>query len=507
MILNISENNTTCIITFGKSDLQFERSKIENYLIQVNNEIKLKLDNIEIELSKNREHYNFFLIRFPRIDGKLIIDNFQKFKDFILFPLIEPVIDLWLQENRTIENFVFVVTNQNDVDQQFSFSDTIYYGKIFKEYIKNKYDCFKNSEFKEIEITKNVTDIDFQYKHFSKIIKNQIPESKKILLIPQGGIDQINQALTLQLILHFGDKVNIYQKPENSQPIELKFTKLFLKELSKKQIVALIKTLNYKAAAEIADCFVEKEWNFLKNICMFADFRSKFLFHDACKIKNYLGKNIPDFIENYENLITPEADVKNFFDKYYFYLIERFYIAEYYFYIKNYTDFVLSFQIFLEFLVNSFLSNKEIDLVKGGYTAAEKLFSNIKAENPKIFEEIKKIINKKEEEVKVSFPSLVSLAFIESKNDDVLKKLFEPIFELNSQLNNSSGSRGLDTLRNKVAHKGQGIKEIDLVNTLKSHHKCKSIDIWQEILNHYKKLFNLSQNPYYEINEYIENLL
>ncbi|HAJ98954.1 MAG TPA: hypothetical protein DCM62_02905 [Bacteroidales bacterium] len=85
------------VITFGTSDVQFERTAIasSDFILETKKEERfdsnfLKPDPespVSISLKRNRE-LNSYLLVSPRKDGKTLLDNFDAFASIISLPLI-----------------------------------------------------------------------------------------------------------------------------------------------------------------------------------------------------------------------------------------------------------------------------------------------------------------------------------------------------------------------------------------------------------------------------------
>lgn len=245
------------IVTLGTSDVQVngnikngfsfrkkdEKSRI---LIQL---IKEKLP--EINLKTNRGYEGSFLLNSPRIDGELISQHFLDFEPVLSFPLVEPVINHIISKGKEINELWIVYTDQNEAALQFKNNDTLF----FKGIIKQKFQSIlPNTIFVDYKISEEVKDIDKQYEAFYQkalSLTERRNEIENIYLLPQGGIDQINQALTLQLIQLFKDKVILYQNAEQNEPTELKFPHLFLKDLTKHNVIKHIKDFDFDKAKEL----------------------------------------------------------------------------------------------------------------------------------------------------------------------------------------------------------------------------------------------------------------
>ncbi|PWJ57822.1 hypothetical protein CLV98_1052 [Dyadobacter jejuensis] len=236
------------IITLGTRDVQIKKEHlIENGFV-IHKEGKdqfIEKGNIRLKVVENFNFPEFYTFS-PREGGQTIRDNYHLFKSVIDFPLTK---DFIKQTNRDhqIDYFLMIYTDQQiDWDAgrirnpKNYLDDTLYFKDILNHYLSEDPD-FSKVHFDEYSIQTEVVNIDFQYSHFKEIKQNlfltDIQNVNQIFLLPQGGIDQINHAVTLQLLQAFKNKVKLFQKSEGQAPRELKFTKHFLNDLNKQKIV------------------------------------------------------------------------------------------------------------------------------------------------------------------------------------------------------------------------------------------------------------------------------
>lgn len=235
-------------LTLGTSEIQINSNPGKGFIIS--NSILRKDGLPDINLKTNRG-YNNYLLKSPREDGENMFRHYEQFKSVIRIPLILPLIKMLEEEAVKLHEIWFIYTNQKDAEDRFKSNDTLFYKDIIKSKIKS---YLPNIKFQGYQIEERVRDIDFQYKQFGqKMLEISInyTEIGKIYLLPQGGIDQINQALTLQLIQAFKDKVILYQNAEGSKPEKLSFTQLFLNDLTKQKVIKHIRDLDFDKAVDL----------------------------------------------------------------------------------------------------------------------------------------------------------------------------------------------------------------------------------------------------------------
>jgi hypothetical protein len=238
------------VVTLGTSDVQVygNQMNIDSFKLSGNGTPSLKIsDGVHIYLKKNRNINDYYLFESPRIDGKSALEHLKDVIEKLEFPLIRPFIELLKTENIDIGKVLLVHTDQEHADDRFRNNDTLYFSAIIREWISKELAISKEDVI-ELKITENATDIDRLYKQFASI-KNIIPDLKEgfqdVFLLAQGGIDQINHALTLQLIHGFKQNIRHYQVPETGIPILLQFPNFFIRDLEREKITKHIQDYDF----------------------------------------------------------------------------------------------------------------------------------------------------------------------------------------------------------------------------------------------------------------------
>ncbi len=238
------------VITLGNSEIQIPAQV--GYGFRIDEKKLLVKDGLpSIKIRENRNYHDFYLLTSPRHDGKLISENYPDFKDILHYPLITPLLNYLSDHQLIFDEVWWVFTNQEKEVPHFQFNDTLHYRTILQKHFQEK---FPSVTYKDYAITEDVKNIDAQYTSFYGRALELLKEKEQIAniyLLPQGGIDQINHALTLQLIQLFKEKVHIYQCAEKSAVVELQFTNLFLSDLTKQNIIKHIKDYDFDKATGI----------------------------------------------------------------------------------------------------------------------------------------------------------------------------------------------------------------------------------------------------------------
>lgn len=522
------------IATLGTREIQFIKDEVNNhadFIISSTAKGKsIKIRNIEdsdIHINENTAYPEYFCHSFPRLAGETILKYFENFKGILHFPLIANAINNIL-ENYKIDRIILVYTDQKDLDLKDSKQinnfnrDTINYKGIIEKVLVEKFPHLQNAIINDIAIEERVADIDSQYNFFGKKLKEILPadDIDNLFLLPQGGIDQINHALTLQLIQNFGKKVHLWQQSESPMAQELQFTHLFLDDLLKNKISSLIDNLEYKGAYALAHDLKQPDQKLIKFL-NFAYLRKDLLFVEAQKIFNGKKNEIPDIIQSYQqeelfcdqftlNCFSEEPKIKS----YLFRSTERLFLSDFYFKIKEYSRFTLSFSVFLENIIGTYItsvSGLNLDLVKKYDWDGRKLIESLKKSNPDVIQWIIDTINLKKQskinDIILSFPTLILIArFYAHKNGhQPIKDIIDFLFHVNGAFNNTKpDNRNFENLRNDIAHNGKGVEEKDLIGATDTE---KSIKWWEANLTIIKKHFMVGTNPYIEINSSIKAIL
>lgn len=245
--ITINSQMNTLIITLGNSEIQFDESNLGSFKLSENNLVK---GNISIQVkSNNRIGLEKYLIpKYSRQAGKIIAKRYEEFREVIKFPIIEPLIDFIPEKN--IGKVIFVVTDQDS--EKYSKGDTLYYPLIIQSYFSQK--NLRSILYSVERVHDYVKDADKQYKLWGEKFSNlNSDESSQnhFYLFAQGGIDQINHAITLQLLQKVKQNVSIYQKAENEKLKKVEFAQLFLADLTKLKVIKHLEDFDFGKAGEL----------------------------------------------------------------------------------------------------------------------------------------------------------------------------------------------------------------------------------------------------------------
>jgi len=243
------------IITLGNSEIQFDELNIPEFEFKSKDEKTTVLSNgiLELPVRKNfRPNKEVWWVPdSSREGGKYILNHYEAFENILRFPIVENLIDF--VKGKDIKDIFWVVTDQSDIIHKRG--DTIFYAEIIEKYFKKNLILAEKINFSTIKVSENVKDIDYQYQFFrnffSKTIFCETNPDDKIYLFAQGGIDQINHALTLQLLQKYKSQVRIYQKAEDEALKEVLFPHMFIKDLNRQKILKHLEDYDFGKAEEL----------------------------------------------------------------------------------------------------------------------------------------------------------------------------------------------------------------------------------------------------------------
>lgn len=198
-----------------------------------------------IEVFRDKDVHTFIPAS-PRFAGEALQQHFDECQPYLLFPMVEKLLHtLNLQASDTWD-VLMVVTDQPT--GKHSNRDTCNMAPLVQQWMSIKYPDAA-WDFDTYTITEEVVNLDHQYRLFEQEASKLLEDSEaydEVVFFPQGGIDQINQALTLRLIEVFRDKLNLYQVQEgHEQAVRREFVNLFLKNIYRHQLIMLVKEYDF----------------------------------------------------------------------------------------------------------------------------------------------------------------------------------------------------------------------------------------------------------------------
>ena len=206
---------------------------------------------VNLRANTNEQFRDFYIFPSPRQDVITLAQLSANTLGWLAFPLIANPLD-WLQKKIESINYVLTVfTDQNKEDAGYHWKDdTLYFNKLIQNFLRS-HTVTADAFYEEYPIKAEPVNIDYQYDHFEQakggLLNRTTDDIENIYLLAQGGIDQINTALTLKLIEHFPGKVRYLQQPEDQSVEERKFPRKFLNNLNKAKSIELLNRFDFHA--------------------------------------------------------------------------------------------------------------------------------------------------------------------------------------------------------------------------------------------------------------------
>lgn len=453
---------TILIVTLGTRDLTIN-TEIEGVTIQNRN--KLLLIN-------------------QVAGGKYLFDNFEKYKNNIDFPIINPAINWTISNYSIIDKLIIVCTDQSsnpDIDARFKSNDTIEIANLLKKKLVNSL-ANKVKEVKLLPITNGLIYYDVMYDFFEEKFASNLfnfAVGDNVVLCAQSGIDAINTTLLFKCIEKYSGTIQL-NKPENSHlAFPLNFPKKFVKNIAKQQIIHDLQNYNYSAITNIT--FSEA----VTTLANYSFSRISFDFENAQlqinKLMEIDGKNRPFYTQLANSL---NFDKEGFFER----QKEAYLAAKVKLHQRAYSDFLV--QIFT--IAENILKPQVEDILEGEIIfeprTSHKLWNELITKNIELFNYLsKRKINgdnlKFDHPNRVAYKAIVDFHYvtnsIETKELDIL---FNNLEELTK-------------LRNRVAHDLTKVNETDINSCLEKvnsnienfiiiadkHFKISNFDVYDQI--------------------------
>lgn len=290
--------------------------------------------------------------------GKFLNENFDKVKEKISLPIIDPCLQYLKNNHAVVHQGWLVVTDQSESVGKVRDKDTLEFGAIIKKMIPRIF-AFQNltPKFKTYPVNADVTFLDSMYNTLSQspIIKDLERDESydTIYLLNQGGIDAINTSLLLNILKVAGKKLVHLSSDERSRNcFRINFAQKFIEESEIEKARSLVKHYNYAALGNL------NLSDNVKKIAQYAHMRLQFDFASAINCLNSLTHYLRQFV--IEQTIALDKMINNR-DKIEYELVRELYFnARIKFEQSSYVDFLLRFFRIIEF----FCQKQAIELLK-----------------------------------------------------------------------------------------------------------------------------------------------
>lgn len=482
-----------CIVTLGTRDLQLIKSKTT---VRVQKEekfdrhfVQLPLnDGLEVEVRYNKDFPDHYSLASPRecggIIAKMLADPAANdFWDVVQFPILDEFIQTYLINDSEL---ITVYTDQNDGAPEHRKNDTLYFNELLTPYIKRRFPE-RNIGFREICFHQDVVNIDALYRKLNEennLLSGFKPEDfEHIYLFMQGGIDQINMALTLRLIEQYRGKVRQIQKPERGNITERHFPALFLRRLNREKIIDRLNKYDFAAITD----YLDSSEKTLHGIARYVHLRGS-RNHKTLIQENELASIVQTLIKKPENRISTSAKADLDFGK----LGDLYLDAKIDLIIhRRIDDFATKIQTCCE---NYFRIKVNSHTARRGICFEDFFEKGLVVKSDELLESLKKYSinlngtkhikheNSGNKTVNIPFITLYGIIYEQLEKTSAIK--------LNPQEKNrikkfkelvSNPKTGLIRLRNPLIHSTGNITESDLETILKEHNYNTEIDLFNEL--------------------------
>ncbi|WP_333888120.1 hypothetical protein [Clostridium sp.] len=502
----MGRDNIIMIITLGTRDVKLD----DKYFNQI--EICQEYDDLKDAFYKSRDK----LILSERLGGKLIYDEYDKYKDRLTFPIVEPMLNNVLNFEKQINYIYIVTTDQND--EKHRINDSIYFGYIIQKYLKNnpKIKC-NDILLKQVGgNVSNLGDMNEYFKNFYNKYFKLYTENSKLYIANTGGIDAINISILINGIMKFENNcVNLYLDKEKRIAYPINFVSSFMLDFDKLKLKSLLNNYDYVSSLTIVNSHKS-----LKKFGVLIEIAKNRLYFNLDECKKICNKYLQEEIENNyiikevkANLLQIEGMDNNLSE-----CVKELYInARIKFIQEQYVDFLLRIFRLEEAIYNCMIKNyMELPVDDNSNSNSKKLTDKI-LENKYMVQYFdsynvegsnKKLEWRNRYNIKILY---TVISYIINVNKSVIGEAliedlgvlgrFKKVFELGEMLN------CLSQLRNKSigAHGFQGVSKKKLEDTLMD--KCKiNINKIFEIIEEVVKI-QFKDSWYEKINGLIINNL
>ena len=497
------DKKTILVITTGTREIQIKKSDCKVQTDEEKMNFAKGPNDEKLYVFTDKDIPDYYMLSSARFGGELISKNPDFYYPLLDFPIVRPVIDNVIENYGEIDTIILVYTDQPSSEKGHH-KDTLYFAEILEDLIGDY--CQKNHnqkiEFDTFVVDKELVNIDYLYGYFEKSLKKDYDEisdeNANIILLAQGGIDQINQALTLKLIEKC-PSLAMLQKEELKPVKKLDFPQKFIHNLTKHQIFSLIDHLEYGAALNLFPDSAKptfKEESIPIKLLLIAEARRNRLYHNLTRffgVKNW--KNDERDNISFIKYLTPENPIghnENLQDLlgevYYFKCCEYLSLIQAYAHNENYNNMIVHCSSFIEVFLQSIISsNSDYDLINN--------YDKHIGEIIKYFRHYKynaKAIDK------AGIPLFIEYTYetIEDQTIHNLIREFRSVFSFYSNKTNNKGK--LDKLRNNIVHEGKGVnKEEGSIYA--------QMENYEQLINKWCNTFGLpKQNSFKSMNEEIK---
>ena len=418
-----------------------------------------------------------------------LLHNFEDVRDRLSVVIIDTLIS---KESDDLEEVILYGSDQND--EAVNDQDTIYVALILQKLLQEQYpeSRFTVKPLEGISVVDNDALLKFYREELIKISTQS--SELEFIVCDAGGTAQQKSALKIMAeFVLTSKKYRTYYQNIKSNTLELVEQVEYRKVITQEQVAVLVGQGEYSAALTLYT--LTSPHDSLVRLLKLGAFRKEMLHESAISCINGSLMQLDPWVEGFKKRIT-NHEKESIWDellgkKFLFALRERLDWTCYAFQLGNVTAAVLGFQVFTEYLVNVLL---ECRFPKFKNASEDKrvgslLVRHIRENEPQLDDFFKSPIDR------VSLPVLIK--FCQTFAEEEVAELLADLERYNSLLNkiNKINSMGIDELRNRIAHDGEGV----------THEKLQRIaPNFNDQLRRFRRLLAMpSENGYNLLNEII----
>jgi hypothetical protein len=325
-------NKVALIVNLGTRDIRFDQAMMKE---RIGAELyqEMMMPNQQGRIS-------------ARNAGRVLLDVFDKVKDLLEFPIVKPAMDLLINKKGRIDLVICVGTDQQKMDNQYYYSDSVHYIELLRRYISIAYSDKKQVlAFEKRLVTSDVSYLDRMYQLWNRIIREhpftELEEFEHIYFRIQGGIAAINYSLMISGLARFGKKMDFIAVNERTEQANtLKISDQYLDLLEKKRIEAALENYHYPVVLSLDIESKVREWAQLAQARMNFDFQKCQLLLQEFDLDTSSRDQRDDLHLDIQNLLSGKG------------LLEELYINAWIKYLQGtYVDFIQRFFRIIEELV------------------------------------------------------------------------------------------------------------------------------------------------------------
>lgn len=262
---------TILIVTLGTRDIQLSSDILSSDDFRVYDSDKrvmcLELKNYpndsDVEIQKETTLDNVLTFTKPRLAAASIINYFEYFKPYLIFPIIHKTLHWFLQVATFPTEIWWVCTEQNrDAFNEHHWNrDTAGFTGILSRLLKHF--CVEQNialpKFYSLVFETHVSHLDFNYIVAGRLLSGQhsfqdISKGKyNLYLLNQGGIDAINTSILLKITEYRPDAIQLQVSEGEAQCRPVAFPKLISRNFQNRLITRLVLQNRYDIISIMAE--------------------------------------------------------------------------------------------------------------------------------------------------------------------------------------------------------------------------------------------------------------